>query len=115
MVREKDILAYKCNKCGQLHYPFRMRCKKCGNLKQFEFETVPLPKNGKLITFTYVYALPGDFEVPRLGLGIVELENGMRVTGQLNVENPKIGMKVRGKIEVVRKDEFTERSGIVFY
>ena len=62
-----------------------------------------------------MYALPGDFEVPRLGLGIVELENGMRVTGQLNVENPKIGMKVRGKIEVVRKDEFTERSGIVFY
>jgi uncharacterized OB-fold protein len=115
MVREKDILAYKCKKCGQLHYPFRMRCKKCGNLKQFEFETVPLPKNGKLVTFTYVYALPGDFEVPRLGLGIVELENGVRVTGQLKAENPKIGMKVKGKIEVVRKDEFNERNGIVFY
>ena len=25
-----EIYAYKCKKCGQLHYPFRMVCKKCG-------------------------------------------------------------------------------------
>jgi len=115
MSEEKSLLAYKCRKCGHLHYPFHMRCKKCGNLKQFDFDPVPLPKNGKIVTFTYVSALPGDFEVPRLGLAIVEVENGMKVMGQLKAENPKIGMKVKGKIEIVRKESFDERYGIVFY
>ena len=115
MVKEKDLLAYKCKKCGHLHYPFRMRCKKCGNLEQFQFDTVPLPKNGKIVTFTYVSALAADFKVPRLGLAIVELENGMKVTGQLKTENPEIGKKVEGKIEIVREEGFNERYGIVFY
>jgi uncharacterized OB-fold protein len=115
MTQEKALLAYKCKKCGQLHYPFRMRCKKCGNLNQFEFDTEPLPKNGKIVTFTYVYSLPGDFNVPKLGLAIVELDGGMKVTGQLRAENPKIGKKVTGKIEVVRNEGFNERYGIVFY
>lgn len=115
MTKEKNLLAYKCRKCQHLHYPFRMRCKKCGNLKQFDFDPVPLPKNGKIVTFTYVSALPGDFEVPKLGLAIVELENGMKVTGQLMTANPKIGKKVYGKIEIVRKEHFNDDYGIVFY
>jgi uncharacterized OB-fold protein len=115
MVEEKHLLAYKCKKCGQLHYPFRMRCKKCGNLSQFQFDTVPLPNNGKIVTFTYAYNLPGDFAVQKLGLAIVELENGMKVTGQLKTVNPKIGKAVHGKIEVVRNEGFNERYGIVFY
>ncbi len=115
MVKEKSLLSYKCKKCGEVHYPFRMRCKKCGNLGPFEFDTVALPKNGKIVTFTYAYALPGDFAVPRLGLAIVQLENGMKVTGQLKAEDPKIGKKVKGKIEIVRKEGFDDRYGIVFY
>lgn len=112
---KKNILAYKCRKCGEVHYPFRMRCKKCGNNVQFQFDTVPLPSKGKVVTFTYAYALPGDFEVPRLGLGIVELENGMKLTGQINSPNAKIGMQVEGKVEVVRREGFDERYGVVFY
>ena len=55
----------------------------------FEFDTVPLPKKGKLLTFTTVYNLPPDFNVAKLGLGIVELENGMRITGQLKIAEPE--------------------------
>ena len=84
-----EIYAYKCKKCGQLHYPFRMVCKKCGKNDFFEFDTVPLPKKGKLLTFTTVYNLPPDFNVAKLGLGIVELENGMRITGQLKIPQPE--------------------------
>ena len=61
-----EILAYRCKKCGQLHYPFRMVCKKCGKNEQFEFDTVPLPKKGKLLTFTTVHNLPPDFNVAKL-------------------------------------------------
>jgi hypothetical protein len=55
----------------------------------FEFDTVPLPKNGKLLTFTTVHNLPPDFNVAKLSLGIVELENGMRITGQLKIPEPE--------------------------
>lgn len=110
-----EIYAYKCKKCGQLHYPYRMVCKKCGKNKHNEFETVPLPKKGKLLTFTELYTLPGDFSVATLGLGIVELENGMTITGQLQIPKPKIGMSVVGKVEQVRKSEFHQSFGMVFY
>ncbi len=110
----RDIYAYKCQKCGELHYPFRMVCKKCGKNKQFEFDTVPLPKKGKLLTYTEVYNLPPVYEVEKLGLGIVELKNGMRITGQLRIPNPKIGMKVIGDVEVVRKETYDNYYGMVF-
>jgi uncharacterized protein len=110
-----EIYAYRCKKCGQLHYPFRMVCKKCGHLEPFMFDTEPLPKNGKLLTFTDVYALPPDFNVATLKLGIVELENGLRITGQLRIPDPKPGMAVAGKIEVVREAEYNKNYGIVFY
>ncbi len=106
-----EIYAYKCKKCGQLHYPYRMVCKKCGKNDVFEFDTVPLPKQGKLLTFTTVYNLPPDFNVAKLGLGIVELENGMRITGQLRIPHPKLGMAVTGKVEIVREAEYSKNYG----
>jgi len=80
-----------------------------------EFDTLPLPKNGTLLTYTHLYALPPDYEQVFLTLGIVELENGNRLTGQLKIEKPKIGMKVKGKVEVVRKTDYDKYYGIVFY
>jgi uncharacterized OB-fold protein len=92
-----------------------MVCKKCGNKEPFEFDTVPLPKKGKLLTYTTVHNLPPDFNVAKLSLGIVELENGMRMTGQLKVPAPKMGMAVRGEVEVVREAEYSKNFGMVFY
>jgi uncharacterized protein len=110
-----DLYAYKCKKCGELHYPYRMVCKKCGKNEHNEFDPVALPKKGKLVTFTILHNPPSDYEVAKLGLGIVELENGMRVTGQLSIPNPKTGMKVEGRIEVVRSSDFNQFLGMVFY
>lgn len=117
MIRE--ILGYKCRKCGTVHYPNRTRCKKCGHTEwekgNVVYDTVPLPKNGKLLTFTHAYALPPQFELVRLTLGIVELDGGQRITGQLKIDDPKIGMRVKGKVEVVRKDDYKKDYGMVFY
>ena len=112
---ELNIFAYKCRKCGTLHYPYKTTCKKCGDNDHFEFDIVPLPKKGKLMTYTILYNPPSDYEVKTLALGIVVLEDGNRITGQLNIAEPKIGMKVDGKIEVVRKDEYKKHLGMVFY
>ena len=110
----REIYAYKCRLCGTMHYPFRMVCKGCKQNDFFEFDTVPLPKTGKLLTFTTVYNLPAQYEVATLGLGIVELENGMRMLGQLEIEEPEIGMAVRGSVEVVRKETYDDYYGMVF-
>ena len=110
----REIYAYECTKCGTLHYPFRMRCRNCGELEPFQFKTVALPKRGKLLTFTKVYNLPAEYEVATLGLGIIELENGIRVTGQLEVDDPSIGMDVVGSVEVVRKETYDSFWGFIF-
>lgn len=108
---ETSILGFKCKSCGHVHYPNRARCRKCHHQ---EFEVVPLPKNGTLLTYTHAHALPGDFEVARLTLGIVLLENGNRITGQLDIPEPRIGMKVQGRIETVRKTGYQNFKGMVF-
>jgi len=110
-----NIYAYKCRKCGQLHYPFRMVCKKCKANDPHGFDPVALPKKGKLLTYTELFTLPADFAVAQLNLGIVELENGMRVTGQLKIPKPKTGMAVRMAVETVRSGDFSKNLGMVFY
>ncbi len=116
---QKRILGYKCTQCGHVMYPYHSRCRKCGHTEwkgmDIVFETVPLPDKGKLLTFTTVYNLPPDFNVAKLGLGIVELENGMRITGQIKIDKPKLGMAVIGKIEIVREAEYSRNYGMVFY
>lgn len=110
-----EIYAYKCDKCGHVHYPYRMVCKNCRENEHNEFTPVPLPGKGKLLTYTRLYTLPADFMVANLGLGIVELENGIRITGQLKIENPRIGMDVAGRVEIVRSGEYEDHHGMVFY
>ncbi|MEI8191902.1 MAG: OB-fold domain-containing protein [candidate division NC10 bacterium] len=109
---ELHILGYKCKKCSYINYPNRTLCRKCGH---DAFEPVPLPKKGKLLTYTQLFNLPGDFEVADMMLGIVELENGVRMTAQIKVDSPKIGMPVQGKVEVVRQVDYEKRRGMVFY
>ncbi len=110
----REIYAYKCRLCGTMHYPFRMVCKGCKQNDFFEFDTVPLPKTGKLLTYTTVYNLPAQYEVATLGLGIVELENGMRMLGQIEIDEPQLGMAVKGSVEVVRQETYDSYYGMVF-
>ena len=110
----REIYAYRCRLCDTMHYPFRMVCSGCKQNDFFEFDTVPLPKAGKLLTFTRVYNLPAQYEVATLGLGIVELENGMRMLGQLEIDEPEIGMPVQGTVEIVREEPYDNYYGMVF-
>ncbi len=111
----REIYAYRCKRCGELHYPYRMVCKKCHENDHNEFDPEPLPRDGTLVTLTELYSLPAVFDVRKLGLGIVELSNGIRITGQLRIDDPKPGMKVRGEVEVVRSETYEDFYGMVFY
>ena len=79
-----------------------------------DFEIVPLPKTGTLLTYTDLHNPTADFEVAILKLGIVELENGNRVTGQLEIKNPRIGMPVKADVKVVKTTEYDKYYGMIF-
>jgi uncharacterized protein len=111
---QREVYAYRCRRCGTPHYPFRMVCKGCRQNDFFEFDPVPLPRAGKLLTFTRVHNLPGQYDVPSLTLGIVELENGLRMLGQLDIDEPALGMEVKGDVEVVRSETYDDYYGMVF-
>lgn len=109
----RQIQAYRCQRCGTVHYPFRMRCT-CGDNDLYGFDPVPLPDHGTLVTFTHVHTLPAEYPVDRLGLGVVELDNGVRVLGQLDIDSPTIGMDVIAHVEVVRHETYRDVHGMVF-
>ncbi len=83
MKRDIEIIAYKCKKCGKLHYPFHDRCMAC---KSREFEKVKPEGNIKLLTFTRIYNLPWGFDVRYLIIGVGEFENGVRAMGRIDVD-----------------------------
>ncbi len=84
MKKEIAIVAYRCKKCGKLHYPYHDRCLAC---KAREFEEVKPEGNVKLLTFTRIYNLPWGFDQRYLIIGVVEFENKIRAMGQIHVDD----------------------------
>lgn len=105
--------AYKCKSCGNVDYPPRARCLRCG---QMALEPYKLPEKGVLISFTVVRSPPLGFERSApYALGLIELEDGTRITAQItdvDVEKLKVGMPVES---VFRKISEEGDSGIIRY
>jgi len=118
--KEPEIYAYKCPECGKLYYPAPMICDECNtrrdpsNVIYSEWEKIPIKGKCKLLTWTRVYALPDSYEVPFLLFGIVEFENGLRASGQLQVEKPEIGMILESTVGVVKVQNGKEINGLIF-
>jgi uncharacterized protein len=102
MKKELGIVAYRCKKCGKLHYPFHDRCLDC---KGREFETVRPEGDARLLTFTQIFNLPWGFDQRFLIIGVAEFENGVKAMGQVaaeSVDDLQLGMNVRANWEPVR-------------
>jgi uncharacterized OB-fold protein len=100
--KEIAITAYRCKKCGKLHYPFHDRCMDC---KGRDFDVVKPQGNVKLITYTQIFNLPWGFDQRFLIIGIGEFENGVKAMGQIKaegIENLKTGMLMKPSWEPVR-------------
>lgn len=108
---EEKMYAYKCTACGELHHPKHCVCKKCGKRT---FDEVPLEGEVTLITYTKVYNLPEGYMKPYLCFGIVKFENGVTVSGQLEVSNPTIGMKLISKVGVIKEGTNNDYYGFIF-
>lgn len=97
------ITAYKCKKCGKIHYPFHDRCLKC---RAREFETLHPAGQAKLLTFTQIFNLPWGFDERFLIIGIGEFDNGVKAMGQIQADDIaglKLGMKLKPTWAPIRR------------
>ena len=92
-IRERKLMGLQCKECGQKTIPSRPICLNCGSTS---FEWIEFKKKGKLTSFTEIHVVGAKWikEAPIL-IGIIELEEGERVTARLyniNREALRIGM-----------------------
>jgi uncharacterized OB-fold protein len=105
--------AAKCTKCGEVSFPPRLVCPRC---RGRQFQTITLSDEGKLITFTVVRVAAEKFskQTP-FAVGIVELNDGVRVTTQIADADPEdlqIGQRIK---LVLRKIQEEGKAGILCY
>jgi uncharacterized OB-fold protein len=105
--------ANKCSSCGKINFPPRLICPECQGRK---FETTKLAEKGKVLTYTIIRVAPQQFvDQAPYAVGIVELEDGVHLTGQIvdcDFEQVKIGQAV--KLEF-RKIYDVGESGVICY
>ncbi len=105
--------AGKCSACGKVNFPPRIVCPTCKGKK---FEIVRLNDEGTLLTYTVVRVASDKFskETP-FPVGIIELNDGVRITAQIAGADPeelKIGQKVKLVFRRIQEDG---KSGILCY
>jgi len=92
-INQGKLLGGKCKKCGKTHLPPRPMCDNCYSR---EFVWTAIPTKGKLLTYTIIHIAPIQFQsMAPYGMGIVQLENGLRMPGMIlgvPLERIKIGM-----------------------
>ena len=126
---EKKLMASRCQKCGAVELPPRPICTKCNSQ---EIEWTELKGKGKIVSYTVIGVGPWtmisegyDREHPYCS-GIVELEEGPRITTQIlgvdvdKPENIKIGTPVtadfveRGSFSLVPEVANVRKAYLVF-
>jgi scaffold protein (connect acetoacetyl-CoA thiolase and HMG-CoA synthase) len=114
MRKQIDITAYKCKKCGKIHYPYHDRCLVC---KGREFEVIRPQGDAKLLAYTAIFNLPWGFDQRFLIIGIGEFENNVKAMGHIRVDSVdelKRGMKLKVSWEPVRVQYGEPVYGLVY-
>jgi len=108
---ERRFVGYRCKRCGAVAYQRRLLCSSC---RGKDFEEYPLGEEGKVMTFTKLWAVPEGIEQIPLILAIAEFEGKVRATGQVLSEELKTGDRVRPVWGHVRKIRGKEVHGFRF-
>ncbi len=114
MRKEIAITAYKCRKCGKIHYPFHDRCLAC---KGREFEEIKPEGDVRLLAYTAIFNLPWGFDQRFLIIGVAEFENNVKAMGQIkadSIDQLKVGMKMKVNWEPVRQQYGENVYGLKF-
>ena len=105
--------AARCASCGEVSYPPRLICRKCRSRR---FETVTLPDEGTLLTYTITRVGSSQFSsLTPYAVGIVELDGGVRITAQIadcEFDQLAVGQRVRLEFRRIQEDG---KAGIICY
>jgi uncharacterized OB-fold protein len=97
--------AARCTACRKVAFPPRRVCPSC---HAESFETIQLTEEGKLVTWTVIHVAPSDFsEQAPYVIGIVELQEGVRITAQIvdcEPEQLDFGMSVKRVLRRLRSE-----------
>lgn len=95
----------RCLDCGQLSFPPRLVCRKCRSRNS---ETYDFIGKGKLYSYTTIFQAPDRFDhIAPYMVGLIDLEEGVRVTAQLTDVHPdsvEIGMNLEMVIRQIYED-----------
>lgn len=87
-----QLIGSKCDSCGATTFPVQQRCPKCS---AGAMSNVLLPRRGTLIAWTTQgfapgapYAGPTGKDFVPFGVGLVQLEDVIRVEGRLTENDP---------------------------
>lgn len=94
-LEQGKLMAGKCLKCEKNHLPPRPLCDNCYGQ---DFEWVEVSGKGKLLTYTVIHVAPPQFQaLAPYAVGIVQLENGLKIPGiisDIDSEQLKVGMEL---------------------
>ncbi len=102
-INEGKLIGVKCKDCSNVMVPPRPICRVC---QSPNIEAYPIEGRGTLVTWTTIHVGPPSYEdnVPYT-VGIVEFENGERLTGivEIPVEELDYGMEVEAGFDPNRE------------
>lgn len=102
----------KCLKCAKVYYPKAFLCA-CGSK---DFSDFILSGKGKLLSFTEIKSAPEKFsDFTPYCIGVIELEEGPRICGQLadvGLKDLKIGLQLQASF---RKFYESSKAGVIHY
>lgn len=88
--------ANKCKDCDIIFFPPRLVCPEC---KKSDLVKTKLAEKGKILSYTIIRVPPHQFvDQAPYAVGIVELDDGVKLTGQIvdcDFEDLKIGKRVK--------------------
>ncbi len=107
------LLGNKCSSCGSEYYPPVYLCRRCGSESLVDVE---MPNTGQIVTYTILREVMAGFEGQQpLVLGIIRLDNGVKVVGQI-VDTPPEALKIGSRVKMVfRKIREEGEAGQIYY
>lgn len=114
MEERYQLMGSKCDKCNSYFFPQRTICPNCRT--KGKIESVPMPRTGKIVSYSEVFVGPQGFEneTPYF-LALIEFDNKARVLAQI-VDSKKESVKTGAKVKkVFRKIMDEHAEGIIAY
>jgi uncharacterized OB-fold protein len=93
--REKQryrLVGGRCERCSKISFPESSMCAECGGV----LSELKLSGSGNIVSWSTIHVSPEGFEPPYT-VAIVELDEGLRICGQLvgDMKNISCGTRVR--------------------